>query len=137
MAAIARQSAPRFAQPAAPPCVLLSAGSETTVQVRGNGRGGRNSEFLLALALDGHPQVYAIAYDTDGIDGSENNAGALIDQGTLARARNARAALDANGFFAAAGGLITTGPTLTNVNDFRVVLVLPPRSPRPLSVPVP
>ncbi|WP_194725213.1 glycerate kinase type-2 family protein [Noviherbaspirillum malthae] len=113
------------------PRVLLS-GGETTVTVRGKGRGGRNAEFLLALAvaLDGMPGVHAIACDTDGIDGSEDNAGAVIDPDTLARAAtadiDANAMLDDNngyGFFSALGDLIVTGPTLTNVNDFRAVLI--------------
>jgi glycerate 2-kinase len=113
------------------PCVVLS-GGETTVTVRGNGRGGRNAEFLLALAvaLDGMENVYAIAADTDGIDGSEDNAGAVLEPDTLHRAR--MAGLDANamlanndgyGFFDAIGNLVRTGPTLTNVNDFRAILV--------------
>ena len=88
-AAIARQ-VHGFGQPAAPPCVLIS-GGETTVTVRGTGRGGRNAEFLLALgvALDGHPGIYAFAGDTDGIDGTEDNAGALIGPDSLARAATA------------------------------------------------
>ncbi|MGB6983751.1 MAG: MOFRL family protein, partial [Methylocella sp.] len=101
--------------------------------VRGTGRGGRNAEFLLALgvALDGHPGIHALAADTDGIDGTEDNAGALIDPGSLARAAaagvSAKARLadnDGYGFFAAIGDLVVTGPTLTNVNDFRAILVL-------------
>ena len=129
-AGIARQ-ARRRGQPARPPCVLLS-GGETTVTVRGGGRGGRNAEFLLALAaaLDDLPGVFALAADTDGIDGTESNAGALYRPGLVAKARtlglDPRAALDANdgyGFFAALGGLVETGPTLTNVNDFRAVAV--------------
>jgi hydroxypyruvate reductase len=132
MAGIARQAADH-GQPAQPPCVLLS-GGETTVTVRGSGRGGRNAEFLLALALalDGRAGVHAIACDTDGIDGSEDNAGALAGPETLARAAglglDAKARLadnDAYGLFAALGDLVVTGPTLTNVNDFRAVLVLP------------
>lgn len=132
MAAIARQVR-RHGQPAAAPCVLLS-GGETTVTLRGRGRGGRNTEFLLALAvaLDGEAGIHAIACDTDGIDGSEDNAGALLSPDTLARA--AAAAVDAKarladndgyGFFAALGDLVTTGPTHTNVNDFRAILVEP------------
>ena len=114
-----------------PPCVLLS-GGETTVTVAGAGRGGRNTEFLLALAvaLDGLPGVSAVAADTDGIDGSEDNAGAFVFPDTPARAAAAgldpRAYLarnDSHGYFAALGDLLTTGPTLTNVNDFRAVLV--------------
>jgi len=129
-AGIARQIAQR-GQPFDKPCVLLS-GGETTVTVRGNGRGGRNAEFLLALAvaLDGLPGVHAIACDTDGIDGSEDNAGALLGPDTLARAAalglSARAHLadnDGYGFFAALDELIVTGPTRTNVNDFRAILI--------------
>ncbi|MGO4331503.1 glycerate kinase [Cupriavidus sp. 2TAF22] len=129
-AAIARQIA-QHAQPFAKPCVLLS-GGETTVTVRGSGRGGRNAEFLLALAvaLDGLPGVHAIACDTDGIDGSEDNAGALLAPDTLVRAQarglSARAHLannDGYGFFAGLGDLIVTGPTRTNVNDFRAILI--------------
>ena len=129
-AGIARQ-ARRWGQPARPPCVLLS-GGETTVSVRGGGRGGRNAEFLLALAaaLDDLPGVFALAADTDGIDGTESNAGAAYRPGLMAQARSRgldpRAALAANdgyGFFAALGALVETGPTLTNVNDFRAVLV--------------
>jgi hydroxypyruvate reductase len=119
--------------PLAGPCVLLS-GGETTVTVRGKGRGGRNAEFLLglALALDGHPRIHAIAGDTDGIDGSEDNAGALVMADTVARAAAAgidlRAHLvenDAYGVFAALGDLVVTGPTRTNVNDFRAILIEP------------
>ena len=129
-AGIARQ-ARRWGQPARPPCVLLS-GGETTVTVRGGGRGGRNAEFLLALAsaLDDLPGVFALAADTDGIDGTESNAGAVYRPGLVAKARalglEARAALDGNdgyGFFAALGALVETGPTLTNVNDFRAVVI--------------
>jgi hydroxypyruvate reductase len=113
------------------PCVLLS-GGETTVTVRGKGRGGRNSEYLLALALglDGAPGIFAIAADTDGIDGSEQNAGAFVAPDTLARARAngvdplaLQAANDSYGVFEASGDLVTTGPTLTNVNDFRAILI--------------
>jgi glycerate 2-kinase len=113
------------------PLVLLS-GGETTVTVRGPGRGGRNSEYLLALglSLDGHTGICAIACDTDGIDGVEEAAGAIVTTDTLGRARRAgvdpAAALAANdsyGFFAALGDLVVTGPTGTNVNDFRAILV--------------
>ncbi len=113
------------------PLVILS-GGETTVTVKGKGRGGPNSEFLLSLAvaLDGFPGVHAIACDSDGIDGSEDNAGASINPTTLARAADngldAEARLadnDAYGFFAPLGDLIVTGPTLTNVNDFRAILI--------------
>jgi hydroxypyruvate reductase len=115
-----------------PPAVLLS-GGETTVTVRGQGRGGRNVEFLLALgvALDGAEGIAALACDTDGIDGTEDNAGAILYADSLARAGaggvSAGAALadnDGYGYFAALGDLVVTGPTLTNVNDFRAVLVL-------------
>jgi len=130
-AAIARQSYD-FGQPLAAPCVLIS-GGETTVTVRGGGRGGRNAEFLLALgvALDGHPGIHALAGDTDGIDGTEDNAGALLSPDSLARAAAAgvegKARLadnDGYAFFAAIGDLVTTGPTRTNVNDFRAIVVL-------------
>ncbi|MCW5621505.1 MAG: glycerate kinase [Burkholderiales bacterium] len=129
-AGIARQVA-RRGQPAAAPCVLLS-GGETTVTVRGNGRGGRNVEFLLALAvaLDGESGVYALAGDTDGVDGTEDNAGAVVTPDTLARAAaagvDAKAHLadnDGYSFFSALGDLVKTGPTLTNVNDFRALLI--------------
>jgi len=129
--ALALQIAKRN-QPFASPCVILS-GGETTVTVRGNGRGGRNAEFLLSLAitLDGHPDIYAIACDTDGIDGSENNAGALYAPDSIARAeaKNLRPdrMLDNNdgyGFFHALDNLVISGPTRTNVNDFRAILIL-------------
>ncbi|WP_103035471.1 glycerate kinase type-2 family protein [Castellaniella caeni] len=119
-------------QPVAAPCVLLS-GGETTVTVRGQGRGGRNVEFLLSLAitLDGARAVYGLAGDTDGVDGQEEIAGALITPDTLARAWAAnmppRAHLDDNdghGFFEKLGDSLVTGPTLTNVNDFRAILIL-------------
>jgi hydroxypyruvate reductase len=115
-----------------PPAVLLS-GGETTVTVRGLGRGGRNAEFLLALAaaLDGAPGIAAIACDTDGIDGTETNAGAILFADSIARAaacgvlvHEALAQNDGYGFFAAIDDLVVTGPTLTNVNDFRAILVL-------------
>ena len=115
-----------------PPAVLLS-GGETTVTVTGRGRGGRNVEFLLALAvaLDGAEGISALACDTDGIDGTEDNAGAIIYPDSLARAaargisaHEALAENDCYGFFAALGDLVVTGPTLTNVNDFRAILVL-------------
>jgi hydroxypyruvate reductase len=119
--------------PVPAPAVILS-GGETTVTVRdGGGRGGRNSEFALALALDldGARGVHAIACDTDGIDGSEDNAGVLVSPDLLARHPGGRAAaqdhLDRNdtwSFFAAADALVVTGPTLTNVNDFRAMLIL-------------
>jgi glycerate 2-kinase len=123
----------RHDQPAPAPCVLLS-GGETTVTVRGTGRGGRNAEFLLGLTveLDGHPGIHALAADTDGIDGTEDNAGALTGPDTLARAealgirgKDRLADNDGYGFFQALGDLVVTGPTLTNVNDFRAILVEP------------
>jgi hydroxypyruvate reductase len=132
MAGIARQVV-RHGEPVAAPCVLLS-GGETTVTVRGSGRGGRNAEFLLALAiaLDGERQVYALAADTDGIDGSEDNAGCMLGPQSLARARelglHPKAILqqnDAYSLFCALGDLVSTGPTFTNVNDFRAILLLP------------
>lgn len=132
MAGIALQVA-RHDQPAGKPCVLLS-GGETTVTVRGSGRGGRNVEFLLALAiaLKGTAGISAIAGDTDGVDGAEEVAGAVISATTLAEATAkgiaAQAALDANdghGFFEALGAQVITGPTLTNVNDFRAILIRP------------
>ena len=100
--------------------------------VRGHGRGGRNVEFLLALAveLDGLPNVYALAGDTDGVDGAEEVAGAIVAPDTLSRAANlgisAKARLadnDGHGFFEALGDQVVTGPTLTNVNDFRAILI--------------
>lgn len=121
-------------RPARAPAVLLS-GGETTVTVRGKGRGGRNAEFLLALAvaLDGAPGIFALAADTDGVDGTEDNAGALLAPDSLARAAaagdDAKARLadnDGYGFFAALGDLVVTGPTLTNVNDFRAILIREP-----------
>jgi len=129
-AGIARQVR-RHGQPAPAPAVLLS-GGETTVTVRGQGRGGRNAEFLLALAvaLGGEPGIHAVAGDTDGIDGTEDNAGALLDPTSLARAaargidaKKALADNDGYGFFSALGDLIVTGPTRTNVNDFRAILI--------------
>jgi glycerate 2-kinase len=135
-AGIARQAAAAklvFGEHAAPlPLVLLS-GGETTVTIRGNGRGGRNAEFLLALAvaLGREPRVFALACDTDGIDGSEDNAGAVIASDTIARAAalgiDLKARLadnDAYGAFLALQDLVVTGPTRTNVNDFRAILVL-------------
>jgi hydroxypyruvate reductase len=131
MAGIALQVA-RHGQPFRAPCVMLS-GGETTVTVRGNGRGGRNVEFLLALglALDGQVGIHALAGDTDGVDGQEEVAGAVLAPDTLARAwaRGIRPAdslqnNDGHGFFGALGDSVVTGPTLTNVNDFRAVLVL-------------
>jgi len=130
MAAMARQIA-LHGQPFAAPCVLLS-GGETTVTVRGNGRGGRNVEFLLSLgvALDSLPRVYALAGDTDGVDGQEEIAGAYLAPDSLQRAwalgirpQDSLANNDGHGFFGALGDSIVTGPTLTNVNDFRAILI--------------
>jgi glycerate 2-kinase len=130
LAGITQQVA-TYAQPFARPCVLLS-GGETTVTLRGTGRGGRNVEFLLslAIALDGLSGVAALAGDTDGVDGSEEIAGACITSDTLARAWalgiNPRASLDRNdahGFFQRLGDSVVTGPTLTNVNDFRAIVI--------------
>ena len=118
-------------QPFPPPCILLS-GGETTVTVRGQGRGGRNVEFLLSLAivLDGNPRIHAMAGDTDGVDGLEEIAGAYIAPDTLERAwakgikpKESLADNDGHGFFEALGDSVITGPTLTNVNDFRAVLI--------------
>ncbi|MCY1213111.1 putative hydroxypyruvate reductase [compost metagenome] len=123
--------AARHGQPFAAPCVLLS-GGETTVTVRGAGRGGRNVEFLLSLALTlrGEPGIHAIAGDTDGVDGQEEIAGAVLGPDTLERAwraglrpQDALAANDGHGFFEALGDAVVTGPTLTNVNDFRAILL--------------
>ena len=131
-AAIARQCATR-GQPERPPCVLIS-GGETTITLKGKGKGGRNTEFLLALAiaLQGLEGIYALAGDTDGIDGSEDNAGALIYPDTLARAEaaglSAKAMLADNDpwtYFKGVGDLLVTGPTLTNVNDLRAILIEP------------
>ena len=115
------------------PLVLLS-GGETTVTMTGKGRGGRNAEYLLGLTLAaaGNPRLHAIACDTDGIDGSEDNAGALSGPDSLRRARDlgfdpeaCLAGHDSYGFFQALGDLVVTGATLTNVNDFRAILLLP------------
>ncbi len=130
LAGIALQAAER-GQPFAAPCVLLS-GGETTVTVRGSGRGGRNVECLLSLAatLGGHPRIHALMGDTDGVDGLEEIAGAIAGPDTLARAwaqgLSPLASLDANdghSFFGALGDSVITGPTLTNVNDFRAILI--------------
>src|SRR5476649_2502068 len=130
MAAMARH-VQRHAQPFAPPCILLS-GGETTVTVRGAGRGGRNVEFLLSLgiALNGEEDIHAIAGDTDGVDGLEEIAGALLRPDSLERARrlglaplDSLADNDGHGFFQALGDAVITGPTLTNVNDFRAIYI--------------
>lgn len=131
MAALAREVR-RFESPFPPPVALIS-GGECTVTLRGaGGRGGRCSEFLLALTIElaGMEGVHALAADTDGIDGSEDNAGAIATPDTLTRAAasgiDARKLLDANdsyGFFSSLEDLVVTGPTLTNVNDYRVILV--------------
>jgi hydroxypyruvate reductase len=143
-AALARAAATKSGhagQPFVKPCVILS-GGETTVTVRpqpagadksARGRGGRAGEFCmgLALALQGQPGVYALAADTDGIDGIEDNAGAFVGPDTLARAQALGMKIgpfldrnDAYGFFQPLGDLVITGPTHTNVNDFRAILVL-------------
>jgi glycerate 2-kinase len=133
LAGIALQVAGRR-QPFAPPCILLS-GGETTVTVRGNGHGGRNVEFLLslAIALDGRPGIHALAADTDGVDGAEEIAGAHLAPDSLARGwalgmrpKDRLADNDGHGFFQALGDSLVTGPTLTNVNDFRAILIDPP-----------
>lgn len=133
LAGLALQVAERN-QPFAAPCVLLS-GGETTVTVRGNGRGGRNVECLLslAIALGGHPRVHALAGDTDGVDGQEEIAGAIAGPDTLARAwarglppKDSLANNDGHGFFESLGDSVVTGPTLTNVNDFRAVYIAAP-----------
>lgn len=130
MAGIALQVA-RRGQPFTPPCLLLS-GGETTVTVRGDGRGGRNVEFLLSLgmALQGEPGIHGIAGDTDGVDGVEEIAGAYLAPDTLARAwaqginpADSLARNDGHTFFQALGDSLVTGPTLTNVNDFRAILI--------------
>ncbi len=130
MAGMARQVL-RHGQPVQRPCVLLS-GGETTVTVRGTGRGGRNAEFLLALAyaLRGESGVFALAGDTDGVDGTEDNAGAWVTPDTWLRAQQLGlktadflANNDGYGFFSALGDLLITGPTLTNVNDFRAIYI--------------
>jgi glycerate 2-kinase len=129
-AGIARQVR-LHAQPCATPCVILS-GGESTVTMRGDGRGGRNAEFLLALAIAARdvPNLFALACDTDGIDGSEDNAGAVIDPTTLQRAQHIGLDAykhlmrnDAYSYFLALNQLIFTGPTRTNVNDFRAILL--------------
>jgi glycerate 2-kinase len=129
-AGVALQVAKR-GQPVNAPCVLLS-GGETTVTVRGSGRGGRNVEFLLslAIALEGHPRIHALAGDTDGVDGQEEIAGAHINPSSLSRAyalglrpKEMLVDNDAHRFFSALGDALITGPTLTNVNDFRAIYI--------------
>lgn len=131
-AGIARFTA-KHNQPTPKPCVILS-GGETTVTVKGNGRGGRNAEFLLSLFNDlkGHPNIYALACDTDGIDGTEDNAGASFSPETYREAKEQNldskdylANNDGYTFFKHLNRLIITTPTRTNVNDFRAILVLP------------
>jgi len=116
-----------------PPGTVLLSGGEATVTVTGNGRGGPNTEYALALALalNGEANIWAIACDTDGIDGTEDNAGALVAPDTLARAARCGedggcrlAGNDAYGFFQSLGDLVISGPTLTNVNDFRAIIVV-------------
>lgn len=130
LAGLALQIA-RRGQPFEPPCVLLS-GGETTVTVRGKGRGGRNVECLLscAITLNGQAGVHALMGDTDGVDGLEETAGALIGPDTLSRAwalglrpLDQLADNNGHGFFEALGDAVVTGPTLTNVNDFRAILI--------------
>ncbi|WP_096172915.1 glycerate kinase [Cohaesibacter sp. ES.047] len=130
-AGIARQVAEKN-QPFEKPCLILS-GGETTVTLKGDGRGGRNVEFLLSLAvaLNGLDEVYALSGDTDGVDGAEEIAGAIATPDTLKRAvdkgLNPRLELENNnghGFFEALGDSVVTGPTHTNVNDFRAILIL-------------
>ncbi|MBV8667110.1 MAG: glycerate kinase [Burkholderiaceae bacterium] len=130
MAGIALQVAAKN-QPFKTPCVLLS-GGETTVTVRGNGRGGRNVEFLLSLGLtlNGHRGIHALAGDTDGVDGQEEIAGAYLAPDSMQRARDqgikpmdSLANNDGHGFFSAIGDSVITGPTLTNVNDFRAIYI--------------
>ena len=130
LAGIALQVAEKN-QPVQAPCILLS-GGETTVTVRGKGNGGRNVECLLSMgiALGGHPRIHALTGDTDGVDGLAEIAGAHIAPDTLARAlaqglkpKDALANNDGHGFFGALGDSVITGPTLTNVNDFRAILI--------------
>lgn len=130
LAGIALNTA-QHSQPFKLPCVLLS-GGETTVTVRGQGRGGRNVECLLsfAISVDGHPRIHALMGDTDGVDGMEDIAGARIGPGTLLRAwtqglnpAEALSTNDGHGFFQALGDSVVTGPTRTNVNDFRAICI--------------
>ncbi len=130
LAGMALQTATR-GQPFQAPCVLLS-GGETTVTVRGKGRGGRNVECLLSFtaAAGGHPQIHALMADTDGVDGQEEIAGACIGPDILPRAwalglrpLDSLAQNDGHGFFEALGASVVTGPTMTNVNDFRAIVI--------------
>lgn len=131
MAGIAKQVA-LHGQPFSSPCVFIS-GGETTVTVKGKGKGGRNSELLIhmAMAMQGNPRVHAISCGSDGSDGTENNAGAILHPDTLAKAAAAGAAKpvtyadnnDSYSFFKLCDGIVETGPTLTNVNDIRAVYV--------------
>jgi len=134
-AAIARQIQEN-GQPVSAPAVLLS-GGETSVTVRGSGSGGPNTEFMLSLLLElqGQAGIWAIACDTDGIDGTEENAGAVIAPESFERSENLGlnpssflANNDSYNFFSVLGNLISPGPTLTNVNDFRAILVMPVES---------
>ena len=136
LAGMALQVAKR-GQPFTAPCVLLS-GGETTVTVRGQGCGGRNVECLLAFAIatQGHPHIHALMADTDGVDGLEEIAGAVMGPDTLARAwasglrpLDELAHNNGHGFFGALGASVVTGPTLTNVNDFRAILISQPAYP--------
>ena len=128
--AIAKQIKHR-SQPINAPALILS-GGETTVTVRGNGKGGRNTEFILSLleALQGEEGISAIAVDTDGIDGTEDNAGAWIDQNSFLKAKQLKLKAndfldnnDAYSFFQQLEQLVLTGPTMTNVNDFRAIFI--------------
>ncbi len=136
LAGVALQVAHR-GQPFVPPCVLLS-GGETTVTVRGNGRGGRNVECLLSFlaATGGHADIHALMADTDGVDGQEEIAGACIGPDTLSRAKalgqrplDSLANNDGHSFFKSLGASVVTGPTMTNVNDFRAILITQSDSP--------
>jgi hydroxypyruvate reductase len=131
MAALVREIR-EHGTPFKPPVALLSGGECTVTVNSSGGRGGRCSEFLLSLAIElgGMPDVHALAADTDGIDGSEDNAGALLAPDSLARAqalemnpRKMLAGHDSYGLFSALGDLVVTGPTRTNVNDYRAILI--------------
>ncbi len=138
LAGIALQVA-HHGQPFTPPCVLLS-GGETTVTLRGDGRGGRNVECLLSmgLTLNGQPRIHALAGDTDGVDGQEEIAGAVLSPDSLARAwklglkpQDELSNNNGHGFFSALDDSVITGPTLTNVNDFRALLIEAEAAPAP------